>query len=520
MNPPRSSIQPLQQLPGVESELMRLVSSLCDGSPTQSDCRRLEALLEDPQAMAAYIALTEQHAALLWQTRSHAPVVLAEVPGRIAPPRSSVFGGFRQSLAIAAGALALLLLAAASVLLPPNSGGPQVDQTPAGPSVARITAVSDARWDRRVLRVGDAVGSGPLRLLDGCAQLKFASGATVVLNGATDLEVVNDKRIFLRSGKITPFVPPEAHGFTVVSPSGEVVDLGTEFSVGVDAKGLTSVYVIDGEVDVATGHSRRQTPLRMTQGFGAQLSAPSAAGPDVTQQPIVIDHFDIERTNANPNAVGDMALRWIDLDSGHPAIVEGGSLRIPIDDDPAWADPAVRILLDHDFSSLVGRRSVISFKATLPEIGTAGFRRWVALIIDSSCQPIDPPQLPLAHREEAAVGVMVSPEWQAGLRTLGERHYVKRLFRRNEDAVGPYQIVVSIDDSPEVHEEYGSATLGLMINGVDAIRNKPIELGQHPRLGFHTFVPRAKGGHGKAVAFIDDFSVSVSVEAAAAEASP
>jgi len=377
---------------------------------------------------------------------------------------------------------------------------------PAALVVARVTAVNDAVWTgNRQFREGDSVGSGPLRLASGVAQLTFASGARVALNGAVDVEIVNAERMFLRSGRITPFVPPEAAGFTVVSPSGEVIDLGTEFSVGVDASGLTDVYVIDGKVDVAGGHARTQPPVRMTQGYGARLVSPAAATPDLTQRPLVIDHFD------EPDAA---ALRWINLTPTLPAVVRWGSLVIPIQEHGDGVDPAVRILLDHDFTPLVGAQSVISFKATLPNIGTAGVGRWVALVVDGRAVPDDPPGLPLAARPEAAAAVMVSPRWHSNVRIMGRPLPRGRIFARTEEAVGPYQVVVRIDDTPENRRSAGGATVDVMVNGVEIATAERIDLGASPRLGFQTFFRDGEGqgepgDTGAGLALINDFSVSV-----------
>jgi hypothetical protein len=330
----------------------------------------------------------------------------------------------------------------------------------------------------------------------------------VVLNGPVDLDIVNERRVFLRSGKMTPFVPPDAAGFTVVSPSGEVVDLGTEFSVGVDATGKTEIYVIDGSVKAAAGHVGRP-PLEMTQGFGATLAGPAAATPALTLEPIVIDHFDLDRRQpGEASEVDSKQLRWIDLTPDVPAAVRGGNLAIPIDDDLHNGKPSVQILLDHDFSSLVGRLSKVAFKATLPPVGTAGIQRWVALVIsDDEASP--EAALPLAHWEETQVAMMVSPAWQAGLRIRGESVYIRPFFPRHEPANGPYQVVLSIDDTQASHTRHGSATVDVMVNGVEVITDRPITFGPRPRIGFHTFSPHKQGGYGKGVALIDDFSVSV-----------
>lgn len=115
---------------------------------------------------------------------------------------------------------------------------------------------------------GESLPNGPLRLFPGSAQIAFDSGAVVALTVPAEVEILGRNRLFVRSGRIPPFVPPTAKGFTVGSPSGEVVDLGTEFTVNVDARNRTAIYVVDGQLDVAAGNASRSGPLRMTQGFG------------------------------------------------------------------------------------------------------------------------------------------------------------------------------------------------------------------------------------------------------------
>lgn len=512
---------PLADLPGADSEAMRLISSAFDGTATRTDLDALERLLEDPAMLRVYMAMAEQHAGLAWRARWRAGPDADFLRGFIAPavpgdpvPGDSASGspsrGRRAARVAVALATATLALLGAFVAWRAGDGARGRN---AAARIATVTALDNAQWDGpRQFAVGDPLASGPVRLLDGRAQLRFDSGATVTLNGKTELEIVNGRRVFLRSGRITPFVPPTAHGFTVVSPGGEVVDLGTEFAVGVDEAGRTNVYVIDGKVDVASGHASSRQPLRMTQGFGARLLAPSIDVPDLTQSPIVIDHFDIDRSKARPATAGESLLRWTDLTQGWPARVDEGRLVIPFADDPAWSEPAVQIRLDNDFSRLVGRRSTIAYKVTFPPGGTAGVKRWLALVFDGGAEGSEPEEMPLAQSDEAVVAVMASPVWQAGVRLRGQRLPCGPIFRRDEDATGPYQFVVSIDDSPEGRIENGGTRVDVMVNGVEFATNKIIELGDHPRLAFNTYLPRGKGWQGDAVAIVDDFSVSIEVD--------
>jgi len=296
----------------------------------------------------------------------------------------------------------------------------------------------------------------------------------------------------LRSGQITPYVPPSAHGFTVVSPSGEIVDLGTEFTVGVDATGRTDVFVIDGEVDVASGHTRahHDTPLRMTQGFGSRLVAAEPT-PVPTQEPLVIDHFG----GGEPGP-----LRWTDHDKSYATVVQEGGLWIPIAAPPGRKGPVVRSVLDNDWSALAGRRSTISFKVTLPEEQT-----WLALVVDDGTG--DPPP---AFDPHASCAVLISPEWQVGFRVDGEPADQGYVFARGEPAMGPFQVVVTIDDTPESHSQHGGAVCTVMVNGKEIATARRFDLPPRPRLHVQTYATAHSGTHGFAV--VDDFSLSVSTD--------
>jgi hypothetical protein len=118
---------------------------------------------------------------------------------------------------------------------------------PAGP-VATLLRADGARWDRHgVLPQGQRLLQGRLRLLEGSAALLFDSGAVMVLTGPTDLDLESRGRALLRSGKVT-VEASEAYGFTVGTPRGDAVDLGTEFAVAVESGGATEVHVLQGEV--------------------------------------------------------------------------------------------------------------------------------------------------------------------------------------------------------------------------------------------------------------------------------
>lgn len=142
--------------------------------------------------------------------------------------------------------LGYVAVAAAAFLL--SLGVQRVLSAPPPEPVATLIRATGARWSGHgALPEGQRLLQGRHRLLEGSAALLFDGGAVVLLTGATDLELESRGRALLHSGRLT-VEASEAYGFTVRTPKGEVVDLGTEFAVAVESSGATEVHVLQGEV--------------------------------------------------------------------------------------------------------------------------------------------------------------------------------------------------------------------------------------------------------------------------------
>jgi hypothetical protein len=118
---------------------------------------------------------------------------------------------------------------------------------------ATIADVSAVRWlAGKGPAVGDAVGNRTLDLEAGLVQVRFASGATVILEGPVSFTPRNARGGHLDHGKLTARVPESAKGFTVEGEGVRVIDLGTEFGVQLERQGAGAgqVAVFDGLVQV------------------------------------------------------------------------------------------------------------------------------------------------------------------------------------------------------------------------------------------------------------------------------
>lgn len=251
------------------NEVHRLATLRSSGDMTDADIQRLEGLLStNDKARRLYVAhvFETTYIASLLQEPLPEPDPISEnertpVLGFLGDTLSSI-----QSPSILAFSLAVLLtvgtLSLFDMLRLPGSGDGAGIQT-ASPhivkpatscpvsQVATLTGTVDCRWadDLAIPEYGEPIYAGrSLELEEGIAQLTFESGAKLIIQGPATFTTETSMLGTLDRGKLAALVPVRAFGFTVRTPSAEVVDLGTEFGLVVDGYGRTQVDVINGEV--------------------------------------------------------------------------------------------------------------------------------------------------------------------------------------------------------------------------------------------------------------------------------
>jgi hypothetical protein len=161
---------------------------------------------------------------------------------------------FRMFLALAASVLA------AAALLFWQSRPPR--------TVAQLQATAGARWDRGVNRTaGTLLHEGEeLRIHKGRVLATMVSGARVVVEGPAVLRLTGENSVELESGKLGAAVPPQATGFAVHTAVGEVVDLGTEFTLDLASPSTFNLYVFAGLVEVRPrGTAADNPPFQVPQ---------------------------------------------------------------------------------------------------------------------------------------------------------------------------------------------------------------------------------------------------------------
>ncbi|MEO9590971.1 LamG-like jellyroll fold domain-containing protein [Rhodopirellula bahusiensis] len=135
------------------------------------------------------------------------------------------------------------------------------------------------------LSVNAALNPGSVRLESGWAQIEFLNGATVVLHGPAEMEVVSAAEAIMHRGRIRAEVPPAARGFVVRTQDMKVVDLGTEFGLEVSDEG-SNVQVFDGEVELQVDEDQPQLV-----GAGKSLQRGSGTGVGLVESAMTPDRF-------------------------------------------------------------------------------------------------------------------------------------------------------------------------------------------------------------------------------------
>ncbi len=262
----------------IPDRLRDLIDEYCDDQVDEAGLLELEAGLLASEAARRYFAEYWQiHTELGFSSKARraASIALsqfeegsssASTAGIVRSPGARRRVRFRPSLRMMA--LAGSLLAAAGFAV--GQWGWWKARMPVdAPSrnVAWLINAQDCLWasDDAGTPGRDMKARKVLRLERGLAEVEFDRGARVILKGPAALELLSENECRLLSGSLTAKIPVRAHGFTVSSPQGKVVDLGTEFGVSVDDRETTSVRVFSGTLTAAAGDGQTPVPLIKNQ---------------------------------------------------------------------------------------------------------------------------------------------------------------------------------------------------------------------------------------------------------------
>jgi len=287
----------------LRDELDRLLLLATRGEACQADRERLNDLLRSHKELCSHAACYLRDEALL---RDELKIICAaDILGPEASS-ASVLGSLMKGQSdrsesraglsslrklsssgglFLAGLAACLAITALSILLfLSRSPGDSLPVESTDDGVAVLTQVVDVEWDQaNSFQIGDTIPASVLKLKSGLAQIEFYSGASMLLEGPAELQVISADQCFFRSGKLRIVVPRSAQGFAVLSPDIDMVDLGTEFGVEVTPQGNTQVHVFDGKVELYPPDTRRtsQNRIELLAGSAQQIEHSGESSPIV-----------------------------------------------------------------------------------------------------------------------------------------------------------------------------------------------------------------------------------------------
>jgi hypothetical protein len=264
--------------PKTDRELTGLIEQWQLGDLNEMDATRLVEKLEcDPAARKAFIDATMMEAML----HCEFPDSVVHFPQRRAAwfRRPAAMFAVAASIVIGVGLLFVLDHSGSSRNSPPishapdgkervrhrlPSAGTQLAETS---PIARVASLTEVVLDTGSLAlVKDGLLSpGTIKLKSGKLEITFFSGARVSLEGPCRFHLKSDFRATLVHGRLTADVPPQATGFTIHTPSGQLRDLGTAFAVDVRPNGDADVHVLDGMVEASPRDSTTLVTLTGSQ---------------------------------------------------------------------------------------------------------------------------------------------------------------------------------------------------------------------------------------------------------------
>jgi len=244
-------------------DIALLCEAMLNGELSVADGEALNARLKtDPAALSTYLESCEMHAMLLWEHGTLGGKHGLVIPISTAPaPRKA----FSRGRLWAASIAALIAFVASFVFMQwsrdQTDPGLAENNESADDIVAIVTGLQNAEW-----KVDAAYAPGQslrsrerLDLTRGIAEVTFASGARVTLEGPASFETISAWDGNLRSGILRASVPAEAAGFRVTAPDVEIGQ-GTDFGMEADSAGATDVFVFSGEAQ-ALGRGEQKIPL-------------------------------------------------------------------------------------------------------------------------------------------------------------------------------------------------------------------------------------------------------------------
>jgi hypothetical protein len=290
----------------ISERFHELVQSQLEDRATADEQHELGQILRDhPWAQELYVEFIQDTASLRWWSANGPPdeatyeiVPMASLVGPVRRPVSK-----RVPLFAAVVASALIVVGAALFSHFQQPGG-----DPENPgSVATVARLRGVEWsgNERVAEMSRLSVGQSLQFKQGEMEIYFDQAVKLVVRGPAKFTIRSAREIYSTSGVLTARVGEAGVGFTIVTPTGRIIDLGTEFGVAIGDKGATDVAVFRGAVDLTYG--ARQNKLepsvsrRLVQGQGLRLDSDGNMRRLMSIGDAQFPYVDVERAMLRPH---------------------------------------------------------------------------------------------------------------------------------------------------------------------------------------------------------------------------
>ncbi|XZE51515.1 LamG-like jellyroll fold domain-containing protein [Planctomycetaceae bacterium SH139] len=257
-------------------ERLLLIDSLIDGRIGEADLLRIEAeLIVDPEVRQQYYDRLQLNM-LLAREASEASSIQTEKTvsqhQRIAQYQPVSWVKILSGALVTLAASVLLLIFLNRTDSKSTSRDSEIvlvaQVEPSASGFAVLSGQDGAVWSGSPLVEGDLLPSGELHLKSGRVHIELFSGVQMVIEGDAQFSIDSPMQVTMDRGIARARVPEPAQGFKIKTNNGDVIDLGTEFSIHVD-NGGADVHVVDGEVEL---QPRNSDSLRIDAGFSRRMS--------------------------------------------------------------------------------------------------------------------------------------------------------------------------------------------------------------------------------------------------------
>lgn len=142
----------------------------------------------------------------------------------------------------------------------------------------RVYATVENGTGVRELTNGAQLRDEWIEIAGGTVEVMTPTAARVVIEAPATFRFESPQRLNMTRGRLAADIPRSARKFTVVTPSGEAVVLGTKFGVDVPPWAEAEIHVFQGEVIAQSSNGGKRQNLHTGEAFQLKSGAGAARG--------------------------------------------------------------------------------------------------------------------------------------------------------------------------------------------------------------------------------------------------